>query len=193
MGDTPPPFDESLMPAHEPAALGDIALTEQHMAYAAERWPDVTEKMQAYRIRQAIWARFQISKPHPDDPTRRLLGGPQPNSGPKAKKAIGAAIVEEFEGRQREVLDAIAAPLDSDSGATPMERHKAGMNIAKHAREEQREQREADLYARLTEDEVRRSYAKMIADAVKSGEISMEDIFEGTATEVPAEQRQIAS
>lgn len=191
MSDGVPALDDSLIPDEEPSSLSEIQLTEAHMRYAMQRWPDVTPKMRQYRMRQAIWAKFQHMKPHPDDPGRKMLGGPQPNSGRKPVKAIGTAIVEHFEARQKEVLDAIGSALDPT--VDPAIRHKAGMNIAKHAREEAREQRDADEYARSTDDDIRRQFAKMLADAVAAGEITVEDIIEGSATEILDESRQIAS
>lgn len=176
MADRLPEFDESLMPAEQPAELALIQLDERHMEYARARWPDASERMQQYRVRQTIWVRFEHRKPHPDDPTRRRLGGPQPNSGRRVTKAIGAAIVEHFEGRQKEVLDAIAAPLDPNSGASAMERHKAGMNIAKHAREERAMEIVEDEYARKTDDDVALEFAREMAQMVRSGELSLQDI-----------------
>lgn len=183
MSDKGPEFDESLMPAEEPAELAGIELTEAHMVFARRKWPEASEKMQAYRMRQSIWVRFQNRKPHPEDPGRKLLGGAQPGSGRK-RAPIGRAIVEHFEARTKEVLDAIAAPLDPHSDATSMERHRAGMNIAKHAREEQKEQREADDYARKTDDEVKLEFARMLADMVRNGELSADDIIEGTFVDI---------
>lgn len=193
MADAKVEFNEELMPAEQPASMSEIVLDQRHMEYAAKRWPDASIKQRENFVRKSIWVRFEHRKPHPDDPGRRALGGPQPNSGRRPRKALGTAIVEHFEGRTTEILNAIAAPLSKDSNATDMERHKAGMNIAKHAREEEREKREADDYARKTDDEVRREFAAHLANMVRTGELSVEDIFEGSATEIVDETRQLAS
>lgn len=183
------PFDEALMPAEKPATVSDIELDVRHWEYARERWPDVSESMQAWRMRQCIWARFKHAEPATDDPNRRAFGGPQPRSG-RPKKSIGEAIVEHFQSRTREVINAIAAPLDKDSGATAMERHKAGMNIAKHEREVAREQREADLFARLTEAEVRENAALELIKMIEDGDVKMEELqalLQGETITVEAE------
>lgn len=171
------PLPDELVPDEAPASLSDIALDDAHMAYARERWPDKSESMQAYNVRRSIWGKLRSRQRHPDDPNRSVFGGPQPRSGPKTpNKAIGQALVEHVESRQKEVLDAAMAPLDPASGATAMERHKAALGLAKHAREEAREKRDADAFARLTDDEVRKSAAEEIVGMLLNEEISMDDL-----------------
>lgn len=141
-------------------------------------------------VRRVLWAHYLHSQSHTEDPGRAMFGGPQPGSGNTKNRSIGSAIVEHFEGRTKEILDAMAAPLGP--GNDVMDRHKAAMNIAKHAREEAKEAREADQYDRMTDDEVRREFAAMLAKAVRDGEISIEQIIEGSAVEI-TDQAQIAS
>lgn len=189
------PLPDELLPDPLPEAIGEIVLTDAHLSYARIRWPEESVKQQRYRVKRSIWAKCQALRPHPDDPNRRAFGGAQPGAGPK-RKAIGRAIVEHFEERTKEVLDAIAAPLSKTSGATPMERHRAGMNIAEHARREEKEKREADEYTRLTDDEARTEYAKVLAEAIRSGQVSLDDItniIDGHAEEIIDEAQQIAS
>lgn len=171
------PFDPAWMPDEQPATLADVVLTDELVDYARRRWPDKSDAMRSFQVRRSVWQRFETAKPHPDDPGRRAFGGAQPRSGPsKEKRAIGRAIVEHFEGRQKEVLDAIGAPLGPDSGATPMERHRAGMAIATHAREESKEQREADAFARLTDDEIRLAAAKEFVGMLRAGDVTLEQL-----------------
>lgn len=180
------------MPAEEPSALAEIVLSSQLLDYARRRWPDASARMQQYRVRQAIWAKIQHRKEHPDGTGRRLLGGSQPGSGRKPTKAIGTALVEAAESRQKEIIDAAFAPLSPENDNL-FERHKAAMNIAKHAREEAREAREADDYARKTDDEIRRETARMFAEMIRSGELSVDDIIDGTAVELADDVKQLAS
>lgn len=191
VADEVPEFDEAWMPAEEPATIADIALTVPLLNYARRRWPDASEKMQHYRVRQAIWAKFKHRQEHPDGSGRKLLGGPQPGSGRKPTKAIGAALVEAAEQRHKEIVDAAFSALSPDND--PAVRHKAAMNIAKHAREEAREAREADDYARKTDDEIRRETARMFAEMIANGELSVDDIIDGTASEIVDDQKQLAS
>lgn len=181
-----PYWDDSLMPQDAPEALGEIELTEAHLSYGEKRWPDASDSMRRYRVRQVIWVRLQHQQPHPDDPNRKLLGGPQPNSGRKtANKEIGRALVEAAQSRQKEVVDAAFSALDPREDASL--RHKAAMNLAKHERDMAKEEREADLYARMTDAEVRRGFAEMLADMVRNGDLSIEDIgdiIDGTAEEI---------
>lgn len=176
MADDRPEFDESLMPETEPASLGEIVLDDRHLRFAVARWPSETPRMQKYRVRQAIWARIQHRKPHPDDPGRRLLGGPQPGSGPKMRRRTGQALVEEAQKRQKEVIDAAFAPLAED--VDPMQRHKAAMNIVRNEREERVLDIAEDEYARKTTDEIRREAAQVLADMVRDGEIKIEEIID---------------
>lgn len=185
----PAPFDESLMPAEEPAALAEIVLDERHLAYARKRWPDASERMQHYRVRQAIWIRFQTAKPHPDDPTRRKVGGVQPGGGRRVTKQVGAALVEAAQARQKEVIDAAFAPLSN--GNDPMDRHKAAMNIAKLEREERAMEIVEDEYARKTNEDVLKEAAAIFVEMVRNGELSLDDIAD--ADVVDDDQRQIAS
>lgn len=168
------PFDESLMPATEPEKLGDIVLDERHLAYAAQRWSDKSASMQRYRMRQAIWARIQHSKPHPDDPTRSRLGGVQPGSGRKPTLRLGQAMVEAAQNRQREIVDAAFSALKPglDEGL----RHKAAMNIARLEREERQLEIVEDEYSRRTDDDVKRDFASRLADMIRKGDLSMDDI-----------------
>lgn len=174
--DDRPEFDESLLPEEDPPTFQDIVIDERHRRYAAQRWPSESLKMQEVRVKQAIWARVRHRQPHPDDPNRRLLGGPQPNSGPKVTKRTGQAIVEEAQKRQKEITDAVFAPLAESND--PMIRHKAAMNIAKHERDERAMDITEDEYARKTTDEIRREAAQMFAQMVRSGELSLEDIVD---------------
>lgn len=170
-------FDRSLMPSEQPDGMLDIELTEPLMDYARRRWVDKSEAQRAYYVRKMVWQIWETQKPHPDDPGRRKFGGAQPKSGPsREKRAIGRAIVEHFEGRQKEVLDAIGAPLSPNSGATVMERHRAGMAIATHAREESKEQREADAFARLTDDEIRLAAAQEFVGMLRAGDVTLDQL-----------------
>lgn len=193
MPDEVPEFDESMMPVDEPEKITDIELDERHLVYGQLRWPDKSERMQAYNVRRVIWAKFLHRRTHPDDPDRKMLGGPQPGAGRKPTKALGAAIVEAAESRRKEIEDAVFSPLAR--GNDPIDRHKAAMNILKHAREERREDREADEYARKTDEEARREFAQMLAEMIRNGDLSEEDlknVVDSTAVEIP-ENRQLAS
>lgn len=190
MASDPVPFDETLMPAEQPASLAQIELTERHLAYAQQRWPDASEKMQQYRMRQAIWVRFEHAKPHPEDPNRKKLGGPQPNSGRRVQKRIGEALVEAAQMRQKEIVDAAFAPLEPGNDA--MTRHKAAMNLARHEREERAMDIVEDEYARKTQEDITREAAEVFAQMIRDGELSLEDI-EGTATEIVDEPKQLSA
>lgn len=168
------PFDESLMPAEMPGALADIQLDDRHLQYAATRWPDASESMRRYRVRQAIWAKFKHAQPHPDDPSRRLLGGAQPGSGPKPKLRLGAALVEAAQERQREVIDAAMSALRP--GVDPAVRHKAAMNLAKHEQNERSLEIVEDDYARRTDADIKKDFASRLATMIRDGELSMDDI-----------------
>jgi hypothetical protein len=188
-----PPFDESLMPAEQPEEMRLIELDERHWEYARRRWPKASTEMQAYRMRQSIWVRFEHQKPHPEDPNRRRLGGPQPNSGRRVNKRLGEALLEEAQRRQKEVIDAAFAPLSEDND--DWVRHKAAMRLAEHEREERKMEIIEDDYARRTDDDIRKEAAAVFLEMLASGEISLEDLSAGTvdgdAEEV--EQAQIAS
>lgn len=181
------PIPDDLLPAEPPEREAEIEVTEQHMEWARKRWPDASDRQRSNWVRKSIMTKMMGRRQHPDDPNRSLFGGAQPRSGPKPMKALGARLVEEAESRYNELRDALWAPIPLGSQASDMERHRAADVIIKHVREEKKELREADAYARLTDDEARREYAKMLAEMVKTGDLSMDDIMasvvDGSAVE----------
>lgn len=168
--------DQPLPP--EPPKYEDIVLTPEQEAEARERWPDYSPARAYQYMRLSVLA--HLKKQYVDPTTgRALFGGPQPNSGRKATKRIGAALVEAAQGRQKEVIDAAFAPLAE--GNDPMDRHKAALNLARHEQKEREMDIVEDEYARKTDADVRRDFARVVAEMVRSGQLSPEDLFEGSA------------
>lgn len=200
-----PPDDkklpEELMPASQPPTFKDIEITPELHAYALDRWPDVSDSMRAFRVRQTIWTRFMAMLPHPDDPSRRKVGGAQPGSGGRTKR-IGTTLMEAVRERQDEIVNAAFSAIDDKND--PGLRHKAAMNLAKLEREERMLEMAEDEHARKSAEELQREAAAMIAEMVRKGDVNLNDIIQGSATEVSTsdadvvpepepESRQIAS
>lgn len=157
----------------EPPKYADIVLTPEQEREAREQYPDVSEKQAIHRKKLSVLATL---KHQYVDPTtgRAVFGGPQPNSGRKATKRIGEALVEAAQGRHKEIVDAAFAPISQ--GNDPMERHKAAMNIVKHEREQAKLDMAEDEFARKSEDEVRGDAVNLFVKMVMNGDLSLADI-----------------
>lgn len=174
----------------EPPKYADIELTPTQLEEARAEYPELSDKARIHRKKLSVLAKLKHQYVDPAT-GRAAFGGPQPNSGRRATKRIGEAIVEAAQSRHKEVVDAVFAPIDANSGADPMQRHKAGMNIAKHEREERLLDMAEDEFARKTEDEVRNDAATLLAKLVMSGKLSMDDIKKGQEKPIDVESEDI--
>jgi hypothetical protein len=167
------PSGDSDLP-EKPPAYADIVLTKEHEQEMRASWPDKTEAAQRHNMKMRI--RVQAMHRIKRNDGTRYFGGPQPNSGPKKTRRVGQAVLEAAESRTKEITDAIFAPLSKGSDATDMERHKAGMGIAKLSREEEQLQMQLDEFARKTNEEVLQAGVDVVMKLIKGGKIDLDSL-----------------
>jgi len=137
---------------------------------------------QEERERRRQRALAQHAKVHPDDPSRRLFGGPQPGSGPKRQKRATEVAAERIARQGNLMADAVIGAMRDTSPSIRLQGVRLGMEI---------EHREAEL--RLKEDRSldemsNAELVQMIVDAAiqarRSGALPIDDgnTVEGTAT-----------
>ncbi len=160
--------DGSVMPTYH-----DVVLTPEDEAAAAERWPDVSEKMRLHYMRQSILAKLRHQFAAQDGTGRRIFGGPQPGAGRK-KAALGNSLVDEAANRQREIMDAVFAPL-SPNGNTAIDRHKAAINIIREVRKDREVDMRADELERASREDLIKQTSEILAEMVRNGDISLDD------------------
>jgi hypothetical protein len=185
--------DNDQLPAElptEPPKYADIVLDEGQIAEARRDYPDVSEGKAIHYKKLSILAKMRHAYVDPST-GRHFFGGPQPNSGRKSTKRIGEALVEAAQGRHKEIVDAAFAPIAKDSGADPIQRHKAALNLAKLEREERALDMAEDEFVRKTEDEVRSDATKVLAKMVATGKLSLEDIVRSQRIDADAEAEEI--
>jgi hypothetical protein len=68
------------------------------------------------------------NEPHPDDPTRRRLGGAQPNSGPRRQKRATEVAAERIARKGNLMADAVISAMGNDQ---PMTIRLQGVRMAK--------------------------------------------------------------
>lgn len=124
---------------------------EQHLGLcrisdedALVRWPDVSPDERDSRKLKAEKAAARYATVVDDETGQRWMGGPQPNSNRRNKvKSVVEQVVELADGdRQREVIDALFAPLTDDSNAVRGKGAERIINIKLAHDEEQRKDRE---------------------------------------------------
>lgn len=169
-------------------SLDEIDLTPEQVAEAAQRWPQFSAARQAQYMRMSILAHIKHQQVVDPETGRRAFGGPQPGGGPHKNKRIGQALLDEAQSRHREIINAAFAPLGP--GNTPMDRHKAAMNIARHELLERQQEIIDDEYARKSDDEIRVEAAKLLASMIRAGQLD-KDIINGSATDI-TDQQQIS-
>lgn len=175
----------------DPDRPWDRELTEEELAEARRDWPDVSERRQRHYMKMRLRARYLHSIPHPDDPTRRCLGGAQPNSGAKKQK-LGEALVEyaEREQTQKRVRDAFDAGLTARDD--PALRVKTAVALARAVRDEdvltmRREEIQRDV-DKTPLDEVKRMLTEGLLRQIDRGDITPTDLMGmfGVKVEQPA-------
>lgn len=128
---------------------------------ALEKWPEDTPEVRDGKRKRSEIARAKHMVIVDDDSGQRMLGGPQPRSGPKSKKDIAEAISELADGeRQREIIDALFSGLSTEQ--SPAVRGKAAERIVNIANE----QREIE---RRDRDELRKLGAEDLIERIVAG------------------------
>lgn len=82
----------------------------------------------------------------------------------------------------KEVRDAAMSVLDPK--VDPVHRHKGAMNIAKLEQKEREMAIVEDEYARKTAEEVHADATALFVEMIRSGELTLEDIVDSTASDV---------
>lgn len=150
----------------------DVVLTDEDLRAAAERWPDASEALRRHWKKQSILATLRHRVVVDPATGRRSFGGVQPNTG--KKRAMGDSLVEVAEERRSEIMDALFAPLDP-KGNTPMERHKAAATIIREVRKDREVDLREDELARASREDLEREGASILADMIRSGQITIND------------------
>lgn len=149
---------------------------------ALERWPDVAPQERARRKNLAEIAAARYATIVDDDTGQRMMGGAQPNSGKGGrKKKVLEAVVDQANGeRQKEVLDAIFAPLAASEPAAV--RGKGAERILRLGIElEEMERRDREELRQLGQEEL----ADKLIDIITKGGMA-QAIFSRVAQGLPA-------
>lgn len=137
---------------------------------ALMRWPDLDEAERARRRNLAEGAAARCATIVDDETGQRLLGGRQPAHNQKVKKSIVEVVVDLADGdRQREVLEALFAPLHDSSSAVRGKGAERIINIKLAHEEEQRKDREE--LRKLGRDELIARLAKGMLESGMMGEV----------------------
>ena len=120
-------------------------------------------------------------QPHPEDPTRRRFGGPQPGSG-RPKKPRPSELAAEAAHRHWDKLEeALLAGVEHGSGEARARAAERWLRLTvQDAAVELRaraEDRADDRFSAMTDDEVRREFASMLGEMVRTGELSPREVF----------------
>ena len=149
---------------------------------ALERWPDVAPQERARRKNLAEIAAARYATIVDDDTGQRMMGGAQPNSGKGGrKKSVVEKVAELADGeRQKEVIDALFAPLASSEPAAV--RGKGAERIIKMRIEhEEMERRDREELRQLGKEEL----ADRLIEAITKGGMA-QAIFSRVAQGLPA-------
>lgn len=139
---------------------------------ALERWPDVAPQERARRKNLAEIAAARYATIVDDDTGQRMMGGAQPNSGKGGrKKSVVEKVAELADGeRQKEVIDALFAPLASSEPAAV--RGKGAERIIKMRIEhEEMERRDREELRQLGKEELADRLIEAITKGGMAGEI----------------------
>lgn len=135
---------------------------------ALERWPEQTPTERERRRKASELQQARYNTVVDDDTGQRMLGGPQKSTTVRGTKAIMEAVAELADGeRQKEVIDALFAPLSDESKAV---RGKGAERIVKIAAEQSEvERRDREELRQLGKDDL---VARLVKGIMGSGSAS---------------------
>lgn len=166
----------------------DIVLTAEQVDEARATWPDAAPGHQLHWMKSRILVKLRHEVVVDPMTGRRAFGGPQPGSKPKR---IDESIVEAADNRRQELIDAAFAPINGGAGVTPMDRHRAALNIAREAREVRAMEMQEDELAKASGEDLEREVAKLLLEQIRSGKLDLAsisgfadaDVVESTASD----------
>lgn len=181
----------------DPERPWDRELTPAELEESRASWPGLSEAKQKAYMKARLRANFLKTQPHPDDPTRRRLGGHQPAVSEKHKR-VAEYIVEQAEEHRKKIWDAFESGLDAKDD--PRIRVKAASELVKITQTEEAISIRREEIARELDkqplEEVKRMLAEGLAKAIERGDVDPSDIaslfgvkqkaIDGTATELDA-------
>lgn len=151
-------------------------------SFAQSKWPDLPREKQITRAKQrAAWLKRYNTI---DETGRRMVGGPQPGSGRKRTRDLGAVITEMAEGsRQRDITNALFSGLHGpDKKLRVTTAEKIAKIVDKHKQREFEERKYEDEPLA----ELRKMVAKRLAQMSSNGDLPdpRENSIDSTATEI---------
>lgn len=149
-------------------ALERVRMTPEE---ALERWPELDQSARDVKQAQSEMARAKHAVVVDDETGQRLLGGPQPNSGPRDRRSLLEQVAHlANDERQQEVVDALFAPL-SDKEAAAV-RGKGAERISRMVVAHEDEQRKnRDELRKLSKDELVSELVKQLLNSGLGGSI----------------------
>jgi hypothetical protein len=144
-------------------ALEQCRMTDEE---AAERWPECTPEERDAKRAKSEMARAKHMVVVDDETGQKFFGGPQSKSGQPKKRDLLAQVADlANDARQKEVVDALFAPLSPDEPAAVRGRGAERIiNINIAYEDEQRKNREE--LRRLNKDEL---IERLVGAVLESG------------------------
>lgn len=152
----------------------DIVLTAEQMDAAKVEWPDAHPNHQIHYMKSRILAKMRHECVIDPVTGRRFFGGPQ--GGGRKNKRIDESIVEAADTRRQELIDAAFAPINGGVGVTPMDRHRAALNIAKEAREVRAMEMAEDDLSKASGEDLQREVAKLLLEQIREGKLDVSSL-----------------
>jgi uncharacterized protein (UPF0297 family) len=131
---------------------------------ARERWPECTPEERDAKRAKSEMARAKHMVVVDDDTGQRLLGGPQPSAQVKKRDLLAEVASLANDERQKEVIDALFAPLSDPSNAVRGKGAERIMKAVVAFEDEQRKNREE--LRRLDKDEL---IERLVGAVLESG------------------------
>lgn len=157
------------------------ALKEQQISdeEALRLWPDMDGRAREIKRTRTEMARARHQVVVDDETGERMFGGPQKGSGARSKRKLVEAIADLANNdRQKDVIDALFAPLASDNLAV---RGKGAERIVKiMADHEEQQRRDRDELRSLSKDELK----TMLIEGILSSGMAP-DLISGLVNQLP--------